>query len=116
MKNCIYAEQFLQNGSWRQNVTVHCENGRIAWIEEGKHPDAVESFAYLTPGLVDNHIHGGDGVSAFGSSVEEIESWLVKLAEAGTAGRSTLSTPKPLAYKTCLRSVTATDIPAMLCC
>ncbi|MBR5444989.1 MAG: amidohydrolase family protein [Clostridia bacterium] len=86
MKNCIYAEQFLQNGSWRQNVTVHCENGRISWIEEGKHPDAVESFAYLTPGLVDNHIHGGDGVSVFGSTVEEIETWLVKLAEAGTAG------------------------------
>ena len=59
MINCIYAEQFLQNGSWRMHVTLHCENGRIAWMEEGKDP-AAESFSYLTPGLVDNHIHGGN--------------------------------------------------------
>lgn len=83
-KYCIYGEKFLQNGIWRENVTVHLEDDRIAWLENGRNPAAEKTFAYITPGLVDNHIHGGDGVSVFASDPDEIASWLVKLAEAGT--------------------------------
>lgn len=82
-KYCIYGEKFLQNGIWRENVTVHLEDGRIAWLENGRNPAAEKTFAYITPGLVDNHIHGGDGVSVFASDPDEIASWLVKLAEGG---------------------------------
>jgi len=82
----IHAEKFLQNGNWRKNVVITLENGIIASVEDGIRAEAQRSYAYVTPGLVDNHIHGGDGVSVYGSTPEEIEAWLVKLAEAGTSG------------------------------
>ena len=80
----IHAEHFLQDGGWHKNVTIHMEAGRITALEEGG--NAERSYAYVTPGLVDNHIHGGDGYSVCGSTPAEIEEWLVHLAEAGTGG------------------------------
>ncbi len=82
----ISAEKFLKDGNWIDDVVITVENGVITAIEENSQEEAGFRYAYVTPGLVDNHIHGGDGVSVYGSTPEEIENWLVKLAEAGTSG------------------------------
>jgi len=82
----IYAEQFFRNGYFAKDCTITVENGVITAIEPGRAADADRTYAYVTPGLIDNHIHGGDGYSVYGSTPEEIEAWLVHLAEAGISG------------------------------
>ena len=82
----IHAGQFFRDGQFENDRTITMENGVITAIEPGRAADADRAYAYITPGLIDNHIHGGDGYSVYGSTPEEIETWLVHLAEAGTSG------------------------------
>ncbi len=82
----IFAERFFRDGQFENDVTVTVENGVVTAIESGRAADADRVYAYVTPGLIDNHIHGGDGCSVYGSTPEEMETWLVHLAEAGTSG------------------------------
>lgn len=82
----IHAGHFFRNGVFDGETTVVVENGMITSIETGFTGKADYTYPWLSPALIDNHIHGGDGVSVYGSTPEQIEAWLVKLAEAGVGG------------------------------
>ncbi|MBR4960543.1 MAG: hypothetical protein IKY52_06580, partial [Clostridia bacterium] len=68
----IYARQFFREDSFENDVIITVENGVITAMENGVAEDADCTYTYVTPGLIDNHIHGGDGYSVYGSTPEEI--------------------------------------------
>ena len=85
MKYTIYAEKMLLNDEWQKDVIVHICNGRIEDMIIGQRMDADYHVAYLTPGIIDNHIHGGNLFHIHEASVASMEEWLVHLTKAGVA-------------------------------
>ncbi len=80
----ISAKKLWSDGVWLSDRTVVINNGIITDITEGLTGDVLTD--YLTPGLIDNHIHGGDGISVIDADADQICDWLVKLAESGVCG------------------------------
>ena len=77
----ISAKKLWSDGVWLTDRTVVINGGIITDITEDLTGDILTD--YLTPGLIDNHIHGGDGISVIDADADEICDWLVKLAESG---------------------------------
>lgn len=86
MDYTIYTEKLLVNDEWQNNIVVHVSNGKIVGMCAGEDKGADYHFAYLTPGTIDNHIHGGNLFHIHDAEVETMEKWLVDLAEAGVCG------------------------------
>ena len=80
----ISAKKLWSDGVWLSDRTVVIKDGIITGITEGLTGDIPTD--YLTPGLIDNHIHGGDGISVIDADADQICDWLVKLAESGVCG------------------------------
>ena len=80
----ISAKKLWSDGVWLSDRTIVINGGIITDIAESLTGDILTE--YLTPGLIDNHIHGGDGISVIDSDADEICDWLVKLAESGVCG------------------------------
>lgn len=82
--NCIIgAKRLLTPNGWEENKTVEVCDGRIVRISEGKTADYTADI--VTQGLIDPHLHGGDGFDIMAPSVEGLENWLVRLAESGVS-------------------------------
>lgn len=82
----IFAENFLIDGVWQNNLLVHIKSGRIADISKTDSAHADYRVCYLTPGLIDNHIHGGDGFSVVKPDAASLIQWLERLAVNGVCG------------------------------
>ena len=80
----ISAKKLWSDGVWLSDRTIVINGGIITDIAESLTGDILTE--YLTPGLIDNHIHGGDGISVIDSDADEICDWLVKLAGSGVCG------------------------------
>lgn len=80
----ISAKNLWSEGVWLSDRTVTVSNGIITDITDGICGDILTE--YLTPGLIDNHIHGGDGVTVIDADADNICGWLIKLAESGVCG------------------------------
>lgn len=80
----ISAKKLWSDGVWLSDRTIVINGGIITDIAESLTGDILTE--YLTPGLIDNHIHGGDGISVIDTDADEICDWLVKLAESGVCG------------------------------
>lgn len=75
----------LLGDEWQNDVVVQVCEEKIESIMIGQKADADYHFAYLTPGIIDNHIHGGDLFHIHEASVDSMEAWLLQLAKAGVA-------------------------------
>lgn len=82
--NCLIgAERLLTPGGWEEGRVIEIRDGRIARIAAGTAADF--HAAVLSPGLIDPHIHGGDGFDVMHPTEEGMAAWLAGLAEAGVA-------------------------------
>ena len=77
----IYARRLLTPAGFESDRVVTVEDGRIASIEPGT--DAPIRANILTPGLIDVHIHGGEGFNARDFGIDRIEPFLNKLLASG---------------------------------
>ena len=80
----ISTKNLWSDSVWLSDRTVVISNGIITDIAEGLSGDILTE--YITPGLIDNHIHGGDGISVIDADADMICDWLVKLARSGVCG------------------------------
>ena len=80
----IAARKLWSEGVWLSDRTVTINDGIITDITEGLSGDILTE--YLTPGLIDDHIHGGDGISVIDAGADDICLWLARLAESGVCG------------------------------
>lgn len=82
--NCLIgADRLLTPNGWEKDRVVEIRDGRIARICAGKTADF--RAAVVSPGLIDPHIHGGDGFDIMHPTEEGMAAWLLKLAESGVA-------------------------------
>ena len=86
MKLRIFAENLWVDGKWEKDSLIIISNGEVEKIIAGKTKDYDYSAVYVAPGVIDNHIHGGDGFDITCPSIEGMESWLNSLAENGVCG------------------------------
>ncbi len=84
MRLTLGADRVLTEQGWEQNRIVEIENGKIVRTASGSCGDY--HCHTLTLGLIDPHIHGGDGFDVMQPSVEAMERWLLRLAESGVGG------------------------------
>lgn len=64
MEYKIAAGQVLTDNGWENEKIITIKDGIIADIEEAGAQESLftdEHIAYLTPGVIDNHLHGGEG-------------------------------------------------------
>lgn len=80
----IGAKNLWSDGVWLSNRTVTISDGIITGVAEGLQGEILTE--YLTPGLIDNHIHGGDRISVIDADADGICGWLISLAESGVCG------------------------------
>lgn len=80
----IHAQQALLPEGLVKDVTVTVENGVITAVDHDGNAD--QTCAYLTPGLIDVHIHGGAGFSARNFGMTGIETFLEQMRNAGVTG------------------------------
>lgn len=78
----IYAKQVLMDGKLVADKTVCIENGMITAVLDGKVAPNKE-VAYLAPGLVDLHCHGGEGFNARDCEIDGIAPFLEKMQASG---------------------------------
>lgn len=86
MKLRIFAENLWVDGKWEKDSLIIISNGEVEKIIAGKTKDYDYSAVYVAPGVIDNHIHGGDGFDITCPSIEGMESWINSLAENGVCG------------------------------
>lgn len=74
-----------------ENATVHCLNGRIAWVGAAgrkKAPAGAEVVdargGYISPGFVDIHVHGGAGADFMDGTAEAVRTVCRAHARHGT--------------------------------
>lgn len=77
----LYAKRFLSDNGWIDNCVIGVKDGVVEYIKEGNGGDYTAE--YLTLGLIDNHIHGGDGFYINDADEAALEKWLYNLADAG---------------------------------
>lgn len=91
----IHADRMLTDEGWNANCTVVIENGRVKTVKNNDtdfdKENADVCVSMLTPGLIDVHIHGGDGFDLMNPTEQGLEEWLDSLAQAGVSG--ILATP-----------------------
>lgn len=88
MEYKIAAGQVLTDNGWENEKIITIKDGIIADIEEAGAQESLftdEHIAYLTPGVIDNHLHGGEGYDILEGNDEKMAQWLVQLAENGVA-------------------------------
>lgn len=86
MEYRIEAARILTSQGWLENQIITINEGIIESIVDWKPEDIYdEQIPYLTPGVIDNHLHGGDGYEILEGDEEKMEAWLVRLAENGVA-------------------------------
>lgn len=83
-RQTIHCQHLWQNGAWQPQQVVTLCNGLVESIQPGQAGDC--SVPYLTPGLIDNHTHGGDGFCIMEADEAGLETWLLRLAQAGVSG------------------------------
>ncbi len=83
VKFTVSAKRLLTADGWEENRVLEIDGGRITRIAEGKSADFTAET--LTPGLIDPHLHGGDGFDIMHPTVEKMEAWLLRLAESGVS-------------------------------
>ena len=83
MRFTVGAKRLLTENGWESDRVLEIDEGRIVRIAGGVSADF--SAETLTPGLIDPHIHGGDGFDVMNPTVEGMETWLLRLAESGVA-------------------------------
>lgn len=83
MKFTVGAKRLLTANGWEKDRILEIEEGRIVRIASGTAADF--SADTVAPGLIDPHLHGGDGFDVMHPTVEGMEAWLVRLAESGVA-------------------------------
>lgn len=81
MKVTIGAKRLLTENGWERDRVLEMEDGWITRIASGTAADF--SADTVAPGLIDPHLHGGDGFDVMHPTVEGMEAWLVRLAESG---------------------------------
>lgn len=81
MKFTVGAKRLLTENGWEKNRVLEIDEGRITRIASGTAADF--SADTVAPGLIDPHLHGGDGFDVMHPTVEGMEAWLVRLAESG---------------------------------
>lgn len=77
----IYAKKFLSENGWVDNCVIGINNGVVEYIKDGNTGDYCAD--YLTLGLIDNHIHGGNGFHINDADEKALEKWLCDLSDAG---------------------------------
>ncbi len=60
----ICAEHVLYKGDRLKNQLVHIQDGKVAGMTDYNGESVEYAVHYLTNALIDNHIHGGDGLIA----------------------------------------------------
>lgn len=89
----IYAKRLLSPQGFLDNQTVTVEDGVIAAISPAASEEADLYADILTPGLIDLHVHGGEGFNARDFTLETIEPFLnAMLADGVTDFLMTIST------------------------
>ena len=89
LKLIIGAKRLLTEDGWKKDCVLEIDEGRVTRIARGTTSDL--SAQTLAPGLIDPHLHGGDGFDIMHPTVEKMEAWLLRLAESGVA--AVLATP-----------------------
>lgn len=79
----IGAKRLLTPNGWEHDKIVEVKNDRIVKIASGKTADFTAEI--LSTGLIDPHLHGGDGFDIMAPSVDGLEKWLVRLAQSGVS-------------------------------
>lgn len=79
----IFARKLLADGEWKSNVMLKVKDGIIESISESEDTGADYVAEYLSCGIIDNHIHGGDGFGIVNISEDGLEKWLEDLAQNG---------------------------------
>ncbi len=83
MKVLIGAGRLLTPDGWEENRVLEIQDGVICRIAAGNAADfRAETVA---PGLIDVHLHGGDGFDVMHPTEEGMVAWLQRLAESGVA-------------------------------
>lgn len=80
----IHAKRLFTSQGFLEDQIVTIEDGVIAAIEPGT--SAPVSAAILTPGLIDLHIHGGEGFNARDFDLDTIVPFLDKMLACGVTG------------------------------
>ncbi len=80
----IHAKKLLTPQGFVSDQIVTIENGMIAAIEPGT--DAPLFAQILTPGLIDLHVHGGEGFDARNFGLDVIEPFLSRMLASGVTG------------------------------
>lgn len=89
MKYSIKADRYLTQNGWQENCVIQIDNGKIVNITNG---DLADFHApIVTTGLIDPHIHGGNGFDVMNATVGGMEEWLLNLAKSGVS--AILATP-----------------------
>ena len=90
----IYAKRLLTPQGFKENQTVVVEDGMIAAIQPAQAQAEHDLFAdILTPGLIDLHVHGGEGFNVRDFEIDGIAPFLEKMLACGvTDFLMTLST------------------------
>lgn len=86
MKLRIFAENLWVDGKWEKDSLIIINKGQIENITAGKTKGYDYTAAYVAPGVIDNHIHGGDGFDITKPSVEGMVNWLKNIAQNGICG------------------------------
>jgi len=80
----IHAKRLLTAGGFVENCILTIKNGFITQIEPYIEPTKVDFHAdILTPGLIDLHIHGGEGFNARDFDIDKAAPFLDKLLACG---------------------------------
>ena len=83
VKFTVGAKRLLTENGWEKDCVLEISESRVVRIARGTAADF--SAETMAPGLIDPHIHGGDGFDVMHPTVEQMEAWLVRLAESGVA-------------------------------
>ena len=90
----------LTSAGWKKDMTVCIENGRIISIYPGLTDTPYE---YLTSGLIDMHVHGGQGYNTETEDMEGLKRFLLWEAQNGvTDVLLTVSTASLKIYRECI--------------
>lgn len=77
----IYARKLLLPHGFENDQVVEIEEGKIVSISPGVSGDLCAEI--LTSGLIDLHVHGGEGFNMRDFGIDQIEPFLTKMLESG---------------------------------
>ncbi len=93
-KHILTGMQILLNQEWKSNQAVIIEEGKIKAIIDDKMvshhlPASVHEWPadhYLTPGLIDLHVHGANGADVMDGTPEALQTISTALTQEGITG------------------------------